>query len=85
MLCMLKCQIAATVQACVVIKTEFVLIWTRQGACPDSHLGTTGGCQAGTWNHSVPIPYHHTEGASSLSGDSNSMHHSPACVKCMVD
>ena len=27
---------------------------------------------------SVLIPYHHAEGASSLSGDSNSMHHSPA-------
>ena len=26
---------------------------------------------------SVLIPYHHAEGASSLSGDSNSMHHSP--------
>ena len=27
---------------------------------------------------SVLIPCHHAEGASSLSGDSNSMHHSPA-------
>ena len=34
---------------------------------------------------SVLIPYHHAEGASSLSGDSNSMHHSPDSPAEKVD
>ena len=71
-----KKQIAVTVQVC------------KAAECVCSDLDTTGGLSVlisapqgaamQVRGISVLIPYHHAEGASSLSGDSNSMHHSPA-------
>ena len=37
------------------------LIWTRQGACLGSNLGTTGGCHAGTQDGSGPASHLHPQ------------------------
>ena len=71
-----KKQIAVTVQVC------------KAAECVCSDLDTTGGLSVlisapqgaamQVRGISVLIPYHHAAGASSLSGDSNSMPRSPA-------
>ena len=52
-------------------------MWTPQGACPFL-ISAPQGAALQVRGISVLIPYHHAEGASSSSGDSNSTHHSPA-------